>query len=244
MVSRSHGRVRATSAWPPQRSTTVSPSTTTATAAPISSPSRRWAAKASRTGAKRGWQCPRTGGRSDMGVRIAPARRPCPPNRWSSSPDRGILRCRGAAALTDPIALRDSPAVDGTPPAAQRFAWLRFLHQPLAAVGLVAIEPSAWPVYLTVLVVLALEWPFHIQLADDLETYPPAEWTAASAAYVLGFALLPIFWLSAALGFGLIVLLDGYGIVGARGLAADSARWIRGRPPPAGVTVDGHLRGF
>jgi signal transduction histidine kinase len=140
--------------------------------------------------------------------------------------------------------LRDSPAVDGTPPAAQRFAWLRFLHQPLAAVGLLAIEPSAWPVYLTVLVVLALEWPFHIQLADDLETYPPAEWTAASAAYVIGFALLPIFWLSTALGFGLIVLLDGSGLVRASGIAADSVRWIRRRPHPAGVTVDGHLRGF
>ena len=132
----------------------------------------------------------------------------------------------------------------GTPPAVQRFAWLRFLHQPLAAVGLLAIGSGAWPLYLTVLVVLTLEWPFHIQLADDLETYPPAEWTAASSAYVLGFALLPIFWLSTALGFGLIVLLDAVGLVRASGIAADSARWIRGRPHPPGVTVDGHLRGF
>lgn len=39
---------------------------------------------------------------------------------------------------------------------------------------------------------------FHVQLADDLEAYPP-EWTAASAASVLGFALRPILWLSTAL---------------------------------------------
>jgi hypothetical protein len=34
------------------------------------------------------------------------------------------------------------------------FAWLRFLHQPLAAVGLLAVDPSAWPLYLTVLIVV------------------------------------------------------------------------------------------
>ncbi len=143
--------------------------------------------------------------------------------------------------VRDPV--RDSPAVHGSPPV-PRSAWLRHLHQPLAAAGLLAIDPAAWPIYLTVLVVLTLEWPLHIQLADDLEIYPPAEWTAASAAYVLGFALLPIFWLSAALGFGLIVLLDGLGLVRASGIAADSVRWIRRRPHPPGVTVDGHLRGF
>jgi signal transduction histidine kinase len=146
--------------------------------------------------------------------------------------------------LTTPIPLRDSLAVHGTPPAVQRFAWLRHFHQPLAAAGLLAIDPSAWPIYLTVLVVLTLEWPLHLQLADDLETYPPAEWTAASAGYVLGFALLPVFWLSTALGFGLIVLLDSLALVRASGIAADSARWIRGRPHPPDVTVDGHLRGF
>jgi signal transduction histidine kinase len=135
--------------------------------------------------------------------------------------------------------LRDSFAVRGS-----SWAWLRFLHQPLAAVGLLAIDPGAWPVYVTVLAVLTVEWPFHLELADDLEIYPPAEWTAASAAYLVGLAVLPVFWLSTALGFGLIVLLDAAGLVRASGIAADSARWIRGRPHPPGVTVDGHLRGF
>jgi signal transduction histidine kinase len=159
-------------------------------------------------------------------------------------PDEGFRRRSHPGTLTAERCLRDSPAVHGTPPAAQPFAWLRFLHQPLAAVGLLALDPDAWPLYVTVLAVLTVEWPFHIQLADDLEIYPPAEWTAASAAYVVGLALLPVFWLSAALGFALIVLLDGTGLVRASGIAADSVRWIRGRPHPPGVTVDGHLRGF
>jgi len=128
--------------------------------------------------------------------------------------------------------------------ASQAFAWLRFLHQPLAAVGLLAVDPAAWPLYLTVLIVVTCEWPFHLQLAEGIEIYPPAEWTSASAAYVLGLAVLPVFWLSATLGFGLIVLLDSLRLVRASGIAAESVRWIRGRPHPAGVVVDGHLRGF
>src|SRR5262245_44831926 len=129
-------------------------------------------------------------------------------------------------------------------PAGQPFSWLRFLHQPLAAAGLLAIDPSAWPLYLTVLIILTCEWPFHLQLAEGIEIYPPAEWTSASAAYVLGFAVLPVFWLSATLGFGLIVLLDGLRLVPASGIAADSVRWVRGRAHPPGVVVDGDLRGF
>jgi signal transduction histidine kinase len=128
--------------------------------------------------------------------------------------------------------------------AGQPFAWLRFFHQPLAAVGLLAVDPSAWPLYLTVLLVLTFEWPFHLQLAEGIEMYPPAEWTSASAAYVLGFAVLPVFWLSATLGFGLIVLLDSLALVRASGIASESVRWIRGEAHPSGVVVDGHLRGF
>jgi len=124
------------------------------------------------------------------------------------------------------------------------FAWLRFLHQPLAALGLLAVEPSAWPLYLSVLLVLTLEWPFHIQLVEDMEIYPSAEWTSAAAAYILGAALLPIFWLSATLGFFLIFVLDSAGLVRADGIAADTVRAIRGQPAPPAVAVDGHLRGF
>src|SRR5262249_33543127 len=124
------------------------------------------------------------------------------------------------------------------------FVWLRFLHQPLAAVGLLAVEPSAWPLYVSVLLVLTLEWPFHIQLVEDMEIYPSAEWTSAAAAYILGAALLPVFWLSATLGFFLIFVLDSAGLVRADGIAADTVRAIRGQPAPPAVGVDGHLRGF
>jgi signal transduction histidine kinase len=124
------------------------------------------------------------------------------------------------------------------------FAWLRFLHQPLAALGLLAIDPSAWPLYVSVLIVLTLEWPFHIQLVEDMEIYPSAEWTSAAAAYVLGAAILPIFWLSATIGFFLIFVLDSAGLVRADGIAADTVRAIRGQPSPPAVGVDGHLRGF
>ena len=67
-VSRRHGRVRAASAQPPQRSTTIRPSSAIATAAPTSPRSVKFVAKASRTAAKRaiapavddtGASCPR-----------------------------------------------------------------------------------------------------------------------------------------------------------------------------------------
>src|SRR5262249_23108116 len=85
---------------------------------------------------------------------------------------------------------------------------------------------------------------FHIQLSKDVEIYLPASWTAAAAAYLLGPALLPVFWLSTALGFGLIVLLDGAGLVRAHGITAETVRQVRGQPYPPGVGVDGHLRVF
>ena len=52
IVSRCHGVVRSRSWWPPQRSTTSSPSLTTATDAPTSPFSAKFAAKASFTAAK------------------------------------------------------------------------------------------------------------------------------------------------------------------------------------------------
>src|SRR5262249_61084093 len=53
-------------------------------------------------------------------------------------------------------------------PAGQPFSWLRFLHQPLAAAGMLAIDPSAWPPYLTGLIILPCAWPVH---------FPPARGT-------------------------------------------------------------------
>ena len=65
-------------------------------------------------------------------------------------------------------------------------SWLRWLHVPLAAAGLAWVEPAAWPRYLTVVGVLALEWPFCIRLTEGVEVYMPVMWTSAAAAYVLG----------------------------------------------------------
>ena len=65
-------------------------------------------------------------------------------------------------------------------------SWLRWLHVPLAAAGLAWVEPAAWPRYLTVVGVLALEWPFCIQLTEGVEVYMPVMWTSAAAAYLLG----------------------------------------------------------
>jgi signal transduction histidine kinase len=130
------------------------------------------------------------------------------------------------------------------PPAGEPFAWLRFLHAPVAVVGLFGLQPAEWPFYLTVLALLTVLWPFHIELSKDVEIYQPASWTAAAAAYLLGLGLLPVFWLSTALGFALIVLLDGAGLVRAHGITAETVRQVRGQPHPPGVGVDGHLRGF
>src|SRR5258705_12352910 len=58
MVSAPNGRVRAASAWPPQQSTTGTPSTYTHTAAPTSPRSVKLAKNVSRTAAKRRAQCP------------------------------------------------------------------------------------------------------------------------------------------------------------------------------------------
>ena len=90
------------------------------------------------------------------------------------------------------------------------------------------MEPAAWSRSLTVTLVLALEWPFCIRLTEGVEVYMPVMWTSAAAAYLLGPAILPVFWVGALLGFTLIVLLAGAGIVPAVGLAEESVRRWRG----------------
>jgi signal transduction histidine kinase len=110
--------------------------------------------------------------------------------------------------------------------------------------GLLLSDPAAWPLCLTVLTVLTLEWPFHIQLAEGAEIYLPAAWTSTAAAYLIGPAVLPVFWVSSTLGFVLIVVLDGAGLVRATGITAESVRRVRGEPSPPGAGVDGHLRQF
>ncbi len=122
------------------------------------------------------------------------------------------------------------------------FSWLRWAHIPLAAGGLFWVEPAEWPTYLLVTIVLALEWPFCIRLTQGVEVYMPVMWTSAAAAYVLGPAILPAFWVAAPLGFALIVVLDSAGLVPAVGLAAESAKRYRGEPFALDSVADGDIR--
>ena len=132
----------------------------------------------------------------------------------------------------------------GAPMRDAPFAWLHHLHPLLGLAGLWWIVPGDWPVYLLVFVVLAIEWPFCIHLADGVEVYLPVMWTSAAAAYLLGPVILPLYWLAALAGFVLIVVLDTRRLVPAVGIAADSARRYRGEPFALDTVVDGELRHF
>jgi signal transduction histidine kinase len=121
-------------------------------------------------------------------------------------------------------------------------SWLRWAHIPLAAVGLVWLDPALWAVYAVVMLVLTVERPFCIQLTQGVEIYLPLMWTSAAAAYAIGPAILPVFWLASLPGFALIVLLDATGIVPAVGLAAESAKRWRGEPFQIDCVADGDIR--
>ena len=125
-----------------------------------------------------------------------------------------------------------------------RAFWLRWLHLPLALLGLPWLELDQWPRYLLVVSLLALEWPFCIRLTLDADVYMymPVMWTSAAAAYGLGPAILPVFWMASLLGFALIVALDGAGLVRAEGVAAESARRWRGQRFDADTVADGDVR--
>ena len=133
------------------------------------------------------------------------------------------------------------PASSTTDP---RAFWLRWLHLPLALLGLPWLELDQWPRYALVVSLLALEWPFCIRLTLDADVYMymPVMWTSAAAAYALGPAILPVFWVASLLGFALIVVLDGAGLVPAEGIAAESARRWRGQSFDAGTIADGDVR--
>ena len=70
----------------------------------------------------------------------------------------------------------------------------------------------------------------------------PVMWTSAAAAYLLGPAILPVFWVAAILGFALTVLLDSAGVVRAVGLAEESARRWRGQSFVLDSVADGDIR--
>src|SRR6185295_19652199 len=82
-------------------------------------------------------------------------------------------------------------------PSGEPFAWLRFLIAPLVVAGAFAADPADWRLYLVVLIVLTLAWPFCIQLTEGVEIYLPVGWAAAAAAYAIGLPILPLVWLSA-----------------------------------------------
>src|SRR5204862_7029954 len=103
-------------------------------------------------------------------------------------------------------------------------------------------DPHAGWFALLLVVLLTVEWPFCIRLADDVEVYFPVAWTAAGAAYLLGPLVLPVYWIAGLLGFALIVVLDARRIVPAVGLAAESAKRYRGQPYDPASVVDGDLR--
>lgn len=110
--------------------------------------------------------------------------------------------------------------------------------------GALAFDPAAWRLYLVVLVVLTLAWPFCIQLTEGVEIYLPVGWAAAAAAYAIGLPILPLVWLSATLGFFLIGWLDRVGFTRAKGLAAEGLRRYRGESFARGSHVGGLLRQF
>src|SRR5262249_47089304 len=154
-----------------------------------------------------------------------------------------------SASSRSPIARAQpsSPSVraswtDRAAPPGVPASWLRWLHVPLAAAGLPWVDAAAWPAYLTVLLVLALERPFCIRLTEGVGVDMPGRWTSAAAGCPLGPAILPICWLAAPLGFAHIVLLDGAGIVPAVGIAEESARRWRGQPFDLDSVADGDFR--
>jgi len=109
-------------------------------------------------------------------------------------------------------------------------------------VGLAWFDHAAWPIYVLLTLFLTLVWPFCIVMADGVEIYFAVAWTSAAGAYLLGPMILPIYWLAALLGFALIVVLDGRGIVPSTGLAAQSARRWRGEPYDVTSVADGDIR--
>ncbi len=114
----------------------------------------------------------------------------------------------------------------------------------MVVLGLVLGDFGNWPLHLAVLVVLVLVWPFHIPLADGVEIYVGVRWVGAAAAYVLGVAALPVFWISAIPGFVFLAVLDRVGWVKAHGLAAENLKRLRGEPVDPGSLVEGNLRSF
>ena len=114
----------------------------------------------------------------------------------------------------------------------------------MVLLGLVAGDFSNWPLVLSALTVVVLVWPLHIPLLRGVEIYLAVQWVGGAAAYLMGVAVLPVFWLASIPGFLLISLLDRFGLVRAHGLAAENVRRFRGQPYHPGALVEGHLRMF
>src|SRR2546421_614446 len=124
MVSSRHGRLRASSANPPHRSTTVSPSTVTQNDAPTSAPLARFSPNATRTSGNRSlidrpWRTP-----PPTSGHLRKGQLPSPIARSGRSRERPYLAAERARSewfrsrLLQPARLRDW-SVDA-PPASQR----------------------------------------------------------------------------------------------------------------------------
>lgn len=120
--------------------------------------------------------------------------------------------------------------------------WYRYAHIPLAVVGLIGLSHDGLTFALLTTAVLAIEWPLCLGLAEGVEAYLPVAWTSAAAAYLLGIAILPVYWVASLIGFGLIMTLDRRGSLRAVGIAAESVKRYRGESYAPNSAVDGDLR--
>jgi len=118
----------------------------------------------------------------------------------------------------------------------------RYGHIAFALVGLFWFEPSAWPLYLLLLGLIAVKRPFYFELGDGVQLYLPVTWTIAAGAYLAGPASMPVFWVAALAGFGMIVLLDSSGLVEATGIAKNTALRVRGEPFERQTVIDGEMQ--
>jgi len=118
----------------------------------------------------------------------------------------------------------------------------RYGHVALALAGLAWFEPSAWPLYLLLLGLVTVERPFYFELGDSVQLYLPVTWTIAAGAYLAGPATMPVFWVAALAGFGMIILLDSSGLVEATGIAKNTAQRVRGEPFESEIVIDGELQ--
>lgn len=136
-----------------------------------------------------------------------------------------------------PDSYKDEIELRGLPRAAFRYGHVLF-----AVAGLFWLEPAAWPLYLLLIALIAVERPFYFELREGVQLYLPATWTIAAGAYLAGPAAMPVYWVAALAGFGMIMLFDSSGLVRATGIAKQTAQRVRGAAYQGEVVIDGELQ--